>query len=63
MLHIANPARTVIDLYRYSPLAGKTEKSGILIDEEAALLAFSTYRASETYDANELYRLAEVFRG
>jgi hypothetical protein len=61
LLNITNPPRTVVDLFRYSPLAGKTEKSGILIDEEAALTAFSNYRASDAYDANELYRIAEVF--
>lgn len=55
-IRVTSKERTVIDMFRYSPLNGKDD-----IDEESALKAMASYRASEEYAPAKLIRLAHEF--
>lgn len=45
-VRVTNRERTVVDLYRFSPMNGKQETANILIDEESAVHAINRYLGS-----------------
>jgi predicted transcriptional regulator of viral defense system len=59
-VRITNRERTVVDLYRYSPMNGKQETANILIDEESAVHAINRYLATGGTPA-ALIRMAAHF--
>jgi predicted transcriptional regulator of viral defense system len=59
---ITSPARTLVDLFRFSPLCGKRvgNGSGVLVDEESVLVAFGKY-VNKGGSMAEVARIAATF--